>query len=409
MNRTALATKSSLLFLILVLLLAGFTLIRQATLQTNLQRVYVLQQGTKSDFTANDLDTLSKGLPDTWQTHFLKGQLATRAEQDSSAIQYFQQAVTLAPDLSSLRLALGEAYWRAGEEALAIAQFQQFPNAEVYLLATGRNPNAESYLRLVVAVNPTSSQAHYKLGDFVWQHGSREEAVSIYQNGIAVDDQQSVASNLAQARIHEMAGDPKAAIQAYKNAIALEPRYLDAYQRLGALYSKQGLSSEAIVWLEQAIEIEPNYMWSYLTLGTQYENLSDYQAAQRWFNEATERFPQKSEPLRRLGWLAANQADTEEAQAYFEAAIERQPKSAWAYYDAGKFFYQIERFEEAIIQLETALSLNTDILDMHLTLAEAYLASEQCQRAADVYQQWLDQKPTSQNVTEKLGDLPCTP
>jgi tetratricopeptide (TPR) repeat protein len=90
-----------------------------------------------------------------------------------------------------------------------------------------------------------------------------EEARLAYNRGVDRTDQ----------------ANPEEAIQAFRQALALDPMYCDAMVSLGHLLRRQGQSDEAIIWYQRAIEIFPHDPLVRNKLATAYRRQGNFQAA----------------------------------------------------------------------------------------------------------------------------------
>src|SRR5215470_19324406 len=69
------------------------------------------------------------------------------------------------------------------------------------------------------------------------------------------------------------------AIEAYKQAIRLRPKFAEPYNNLGNLYGKLGQYQQAMEAYHQAIRIKPDLAEAYHNLGATYTKLGRYQEA----------------------------------------------------------------------------------------------------------------------------------
>ena len=77
------------------------------------------------------------------------------------------------------------------------------------------------------------------------------------------------------------------AIEAYKQAVRINPEYADAYNNLGNSYNKIGLHKNAIEACKQAINIDPDSAAAYMNLGLAYGYLGLYEDAIEACKQAT--------------------------------------------------------------------------------------------------------------------------
>lgn len=62
-----------------------------------------------------------------------------------------------------------------------------------------------------------------------------------------------------QARIHETSGDFKAALEAYENALKLDPEFAKAWYYKAKLHLRMGKKKKAKECAEKALEFEPKW------------------------------------------------------------------------------------------------------------------------------------------------------
>ena len=65
------------------------------------------------------------------------------------------------------------------------------------------------------------------------------------------------------ADAYALKGDVNAAVEAYEATIRTNPKYLEAYVRLGLLYHQNNDRGKAIETFRRAIAVDPNYPLAY--------------------------------------------------------------------------------------------------------------------------------------------------
>jgi tetratricopeptide (TPR) repeat protein len=95
------------------------------------------------------------------------------------------------------------------------------------------------------------------------------EAVSVYNNALDLSNR----------------GDFMPALNEYTRAISIHPKFIEAYNNMGEIYSKMGDSDRAITSYLQALTIERNYR-VLLNLGVEYYNRGQITSALAHFNES---------------------------------------------------------------------------------------------------------------------------
>jgi superkiller protein 3 len=140
----------------------------------------------------------------------------------------FQKAVQLAPRSSIAQNQLGQALERKGDRAGARKAYEQ-----------------------AVDSDPRNGYARNNLGSFLLTEGKRDEAAVHLRKAV------EYAPGIPEAYLG-LAGaieakEPEEAIQLYRKAIELRPKYASAYNNLGNLLINADRLDEAIPALEKAI------------------------------------------------------------------------------------------------------------------------------------------------------------
>ncbi len=178
-------------------------------------------------------------------------------------IQVAQEAVTKNPNLLTARLALAQAYAKAGRFTDAVAQYDQIlnvsPDAAGALLGRGGveialdrlDAAAADFQKIVDAakggemanVDPQLESAYYSLGVIALKKGQPKDAVIQLANAIQIKQTDADALNLLGTALLQ-AGEPQRAVTATRQAIALVPiGWCDPYSQLETAY--QALNDSA--------------------------------------------------------------------------------------------------------------------------------------------------------------------
>jgi len=108
-------------------------------------------------------------------------------------------------------------------------------------------------------------------------------------------------------------GNYMKAIEAYKQAIRIDPNYATAYSYLGNAYNNLGLYKDAIEAHKQAIRIDPNDAAAYNNLGNAYANLKRYKDAIEAYKQALRIAPDLAQTHFNLGIVYLQRKDIHSA------------------------------------------------------------------------------------------------
>lgn len=129
------------------------------------------------------------------------------------------------------------------------------------------------------------------------------------------------------------------ALEAFGRALALSPRYGDAYIAMGDTYMDMGKYEEGFKAYGQAASVEPSNPYAHYSLGAAYNDMAQYG----------------------------------DAFKHFVQAIRLDPNFAEAHYGIGYAYLKLENFKDALVYLRRAVQLQPDYSEAHLALGQTYL------------------------------------
>jgi tetratricopeptide (TPR) repeat protein len=113
--------------------------------------------------------------------------------------------------------------------------------------------------------------------------------------------------------------DPKAALEAYEQALALEPTHADALVNLGRLRHEAGEVDAARSHYERALEVRPRDPVAAFNLGVALEDLGEPKGAIRYYRRALRHDPRCADAHYNLARLYEQSGERERALAHLGA------------------------------------------------------------------------------------------
>ena len=302
--------------------------------------------------------------------------------EDAEAV--YRQAIKTEPQSPDAYLLLAQMLkdGKKVEEAFEVYQ-QMAQQPELYdeaLLAIGalqteqgEIEKAEQTYRQAIKAAPKKPGAYVRLADMLVSAGKNR-----MEDAIAVCRQMAQQPELAYdgyLSIGNLSPDEKA-VEAYKQAIAIDPKLPDAYLQLATLYDGQGKVAEAEQILQQAVEAASEYTAPYRSLAHLKERQGLWAEAIRLYRQVlnleTTGFTASDAHLRISNMLFA-QKQVAEAEKEFLQALQCDPTNAEAYYFLGILYEQQGKAELALENFNKAIQLEP-------AEANAYLAYVACLR-----------------------------
>jgi tetratricopeptide (TPR) repeat protein len=130
----------------------------------------------------------------------------------------------------------------------------------------GYPDSAAFFYRRALSENPENIAVHVKLGSLLFRMGRASEAKEVLLEGVRVFeraplDLRSYAmllNNLGFVYAEE--GELVKAVTAFKQAIRVDPTFMDSYDNLAHLYINNNRISEAVIVLRAALQVTPDYL-----------------------------------------------------------------------------------------------------------------------------------------------------
>jgi tetratricopeptide (TPR) repeat protein len=184
-------------------------------------------------------------------------------------------------------------------------------------------PKADDYF--------TSAAQKYEKGDV-------QGTLADYNKAIALDPKYVFAYNNRGNLKADKLNDVRGALADYNQAISFDPKYVFAYNNRGILkYEKLNDERGALADFNQSIALDPKSALAYNNRGAvKYEKLNDERGALADFNQAIALDPKSALAYNNRGFLKYEKLDDERgALADYNQAIALDPKYVLAYYNRG--------------------------------------------------------------------------
>ncbi len=124
---------------------------------------------------------------------------------------------------------------------------------------------AEEFYRRALRENPENIAVHVKLGSLLFRLGRLSDAKQVLLEGVRISEwipinfrvYAMLLNNLGFVYAEE--GQLAKAIPAFKQAIRVDPTFMDSYDNLAYLYIENKRFSDAVIVLRRALEVDPGY------------------------------------------------------------------------------------------------------------------------------------------------------
>ena len=233
----------------------------------------------------------------------------------------------------------------------AIAKIdEQFIDAYSFLRAGMANERSGNYVDAVIAylkgleAEPNNVELLNSMGFALFQQGKSDEAIAALEKALKVDPNHWKShNNLALASID--IGEFELAEAHYRESLAIEPQP-SIYNDLGYVLERQGLSEDAIEAYREALKLDPESATSHYNLATHLARNKEYSDAESHLLAALKTQP-NTKIYTGLGAVLWQQGRADEAITNLQTAIQKDPKNTGASNTLGKIFMEQGKLEEA--------------------------------------------------------------
>ncbi|AIJ85714.1 tetratricopeptide repeat protein [Brucella melitensis] len=251
----------------------------------------------------------------------------------------------------------------------------------LYTLGTAVNRSgaeafAKLYLQMSLPLRPDNDATLYQLGDISAKLHEPQKAVEYYgrvpeQSPYRRDAEMQRALNLAE-------NDQSAeAIKQLKVLLGRDKSDMRTYLALGGVYAQDKNFADAAKIYDAAVEqikTPARKDWPlFYQRGIAYERLQEWDKAEPNFRKALELYPDQPQVLNYLGysWVDRNE-NLDEALNMIRKAVELRPQDGYIVDSLGWAYYQLGRYNDAVVELEKAVKLRPEDPTINDHMGDAY-------------------------------------
>jgi tetratricopeptide (TPR) repeat protein len=266
--------------------------------------------------------------------------------------------------------------------------------------------SAEPLLKKVVAADPSNFQAWFDLG-FVYNGlGKSQDSIDAYRK--SVDAKPDVfESNLNLGLMLAKTGQPGAE-QFLRAATTLKPTanvdegHARAWISLAHVLENRK-PDEAIEAYKQAAALEPKDLEPHLSAGLLLEKENRFADAEQEYKQALALDPDSSDALTGLANIYMRGQRLADADPILRKIIAMHPENASARVQLSRILVVLGRNDDAIAELQAALKLDPGDLQVQSDLGDLYLQTKKYDQAEALYRSMLAAHPDDAQLHHYLG------
>lgn len=308
-------------------------------------------------------------------------EVAIRRNDAKGALAPLQKAASLAPNDAGIKTAYGH-----------------------YLFWQKRYTEAEAALKKAAQMDPRAARPHYELGDLylIGLHQPKA-AIEAYRASIALDPKDSrVRYALGRALLD--AGQFDQAQAQLEEAVRLAPKNPLMSQALGDCYAKRNQIDKALDSYGKALAIEPKFLPAYMARGDIFASKGQTEKALAEFQAASKAAPKFAPAFLKLGLLEQQANHLDEAERAYRTAVSLDPKEAIGFNNLAWIAVQRKgNLDESLKFAKKAVELAPKVTGFQDTLAWVYRARGEQDQAIAILEKAAGHQPPDPNVLYHLG------
>jgi tetratricopeptide (TPR) repeat protein len=318
------------------------------------QTAIALEQQGKSPEAEAAWRLYMKAHPSNAEPYAHLGLLEARQEHYKEAVPLYRKALALNPAFPGLRLNLGLALFKGGELKQAIVEFKP--------LIKSQPPASPEAQRLTILLG----MAHYGLGEYA--------AATPYLKQAAAHDQQNLPLRLALAHNCMWSKQYQCVLDAYHEILSLNAESAEADMLAGEALDEQKNHAGAIEQFRAAVKANPSEPDVHFGLGYLLWTQIQYPEAVTEFQAELANNPNHVQAMTYLGDAQMHLKHPEAAQPLLENALRIDAGQELAHLDLGILFADAGRRDDALRELNVAVKLAPEDVNVHWRLGRLYRA-----------------------------------
>ncbi len=264
-----------------------------------------------------------------------RGEQFYLAESFDEAIEDLQQAISLAPEVTTYRHLLADIYLDYFKSRQALETMEE-----------------------TVQLFPDNKLSYLKLAEFQLILKLYEASLATLDQLETIDPQLADLFFLRGLNYKEMEA-MDAAIESFKETVRLDASLVDAWINLGQLFAAKG-NKVALDYFNTAIEIAPGSMEALHAKAYYLQDINELVASVEIFRQMGAIDPQYDEAFYNAGLILLDMDSLPEAYGQFDIAVQTRPTDARYYYYRGVASELMGQFERALKDYEQCLVFDPD-------------------------------------------------
>lgn len=250
---------------------------------------------------------------------------------------------------------------------------------------------AIEHYKSILQHDPNHHDTLHFLGLAYAQSGDFSQGLTCLLQALAIKPEAGLWNNLGNI-YKKMQHDDKA-INAYQQALSLDPEHALSHNNLASLYAQQNQYQPALQHYVKAVHAAPDFCAAHFNLGLLLLRHNELDAAKTQFNNVLALNPQAIDALFYLGVLHLEHGALDDAEQAFHQVLESDSEQVQALVNLGVIALKREQHQLAVDYFSKALALDNHEIDARNNLAATFMHHDRFENALMHYDVLLQQDP----------------
>jgi tetratricopeptide (TPR) repeat protein len=264
------------------------------------------------------------------------------------------------------------------------AQSMEMNSAKLYK-KQGEYDKAIEFFEKAIEKKPENAEAHYLLGDLYGMKGRiadmvREFDASLshskkYEKDIKISRDQYFRESFKVGVDAANAGDYMKALEAFNNALIIEPEQVDTYKNLVFVYSRLDSIPGMMQVYEELLKVDPNDYETYLALASLHNRRQEYDKTIALLRKGAEVAPDSTKPriIGEIGITYDLMGKGDEAMKTYEQALQMSPGNKDLLFNLGRLYFMRDDYANAVKQFTEVWKSNSEDFEVNYQVGASYL------------------------------------
>lgn len=265
-----------------------------------------------------------------------------------------------------------------------------FNIGEQQLNANNFTAARDTFVR-IITIDPTNMDAYFYLGYIKFMLNDYESSEDYYLRGLEINpDEERILNNLAETQ--RLARKYEEAIATLGHLVELNPDDM-IWFRIGNIYSDMNYYYEAVEAYENALELNPDFDRAHYRLGVMQFDNDYFRESIPHLEFISEKYPEDDLISRKLTAAYLRTGRLDNAIVNYRNQIDRDPHNTTAYLNLAGAYRTLERNQEALETLNQLRSIDGNNPTVFIRLADVKIAMNNLSQAENDANQAISLNP----------------